>query len=169
MAYGSLAGVAALCKQWTDDGVFTDEDCLDCLQELETIPTRSEVVEWLDLISNSMDTALGGEGFVTPVTNANALGSITMIVNQYTADLVKYANNTGRFATERARESGIEPFITIDKNIIAWAHSHAAGMEAVGVPRLPVPGNQILSKDNTAIFSRKGFGNRFQNWTDDDD
>jgi hypothetical protein len=167
--YGSLAGVAALSKQWTDAGEFTDAGCLDCLQELETNPTKSEVVSWLDQVSNAMDTALAGAGFVTPVTNITALGSITLIINQYVADLVKYANNTGRFATERARESGVEPFITIDKNIIAWVTAHAAGLEAAGVPRIAVRGNKILTRDNTPIFSRKMHGNEFQNWTKDAD
>ena len=157
-------GVAALCKQFTDNGEFTDAGCLDCLQELETNPTKSEVDSWLDQISAAMDTALAGEGFVTPVTHVNAVKSITMIVNQYVADLVKYANNNGRFATERARESGIEPLVTIEKNIRAWAHNNAAGLEAGGADRISAPGNQILTKTNTPIFSRKAFGNTFQDW-----
>lgn len=164
MAYGSLAGVAALAKQFTDNGEFTDADCLNCLQSLETNPTKSEVESWLDQISAAMDTALAGEGFVTPVTHANSVKSITMIVNQYVADLVKYANNNGRFATERARESGIEPLVTIEKNIRAWAHSNAAGLEAGGADRIDVPGNRIFTKTNTPIFSRKAFGNTFEDW-----
>lgn len=162
--YGTLAGVASYTKQWTDNGDFTDADCLECLQDLETNPTKTEVNTWLDQISAAMDTALAGEGFIVPVTHIGALKSISMIVEQYVADLVKYANNTGRFATERARESGIEPLITIDKNILAWAHSHAAGLEEQGVPRTDVPGNQIFTKENTPIFSRKAFGNTFQDW-----
>lgn len=165
--YGSLTGVAALSKQWTDAGEFTDAGCLDCLQVLETNPTKTEVTTWLDEISGAMDTALAGEGFVTPVTQATAVKSITMIVNQYVADLVKYANNTGRFATSLARESGIEPFITIEKNIRAWAHNNAAGLEAGGAARIDVPGNQIFTKTNTPIFSRKAFGNVFQDWNDE--
>jgi len=165
MTYGSQAGVAALSKQWTDDGVFSDEGCLDCLQVLETNPTRTEVDSWLDQISGAMDTALAGEGFVTPVTHAAALKSINMIVNQYVADLVKYANNTGRFATSQARESGIEPLITIEKNIRGWAHSNAGGLEAQGVPRIAAPGNTIFSKDSTPIFARNAFGNSFQDWS----
>ena len=165
--YGSLAGVAAFTKIFTDNGEFTDEDCLDCLQTQETNPTKSEVVTWLDQLSGAMDTALAAEGFVVPVTHANSVKSITMIINQYAADLVKYVNNTGRFATDRARESGIEPLIMIEKNIRAWAHSNAAGLEASGAERMDVPGDQIGTKNNTAIFSRKAFGNVFENWTDD--
>lgn len=168
--YGSLAGVAALTKIYTDNGEFTDADCLNCLQELETNPTKTEVVSWLVQVSGAMNVALGGEGFVTPITSVNSKGMIDLIVNQYVADLVKYANNTGRFATDRARESGIEPFITIDKNIMAWAHSHAAGIEAdPGVSRLPVPGNQIITKPNTPIFARNDFGNRFERDTGQND
>lgn len=165
MTYGSQAGTAALSKQWTDDGVFTDEGCLDCLQVLETNPTHTEVDLWLDQISGAMDIALAGEGFVVPVTHAATLKSINMIVNQYVADLVKYANNTGRFATSQAREFGIEPLITIEKNIRAWAHNNAGGIEASGAERIAVPGNTIFSKDNTPIFSRDAFGNKFQDWS----
>jgi hypothetical protein len=168
--YGSLAGVAALCKIYTDNGVFTDAGCLDCLQVLETNPTRTEVVNWMEDISGALDTTLAGEGFVVPIVNTTAVKSINIIVNQYTADLVKYANNSGRFATDAARASGIEPFITIEKNIRAWAHNNAAGLEAVGAARADVPGNQVFTKTNTPIFSRNAFGNKFQDWdTADDD
>ena len=170
MSYGSFAGIAALSKQWTDNGVFTDQNCLDCLQEMETNPTKTEVGLWRDQISGAMDTALAGEGFIIPVTNATAMMSIDMIVNQYVADLVKYANNTGRFATSLARESGIEPLITIEKNIRAWAHNNSAGLEAGGAERIAAPGNTIFTKSGTPIFSRKAFGNSFQDWdtTDND-
>ncbi len=165
--YGSLPQVAAFTKIYTDNGEFTDEDCLNCLQSLETNPTKSEVTLWLDQVSAFMDTTLAGEGFTVPVTNAKAKKSIDMIVSQYVADLVKYVNNTGRFATDRAKESGIEPLITIEKNIRAWVHANAAGLDAVGADRMDVPGDQIGTKNNTAIFSRKAFGNVFQDWTDE--
>ena len=166
MAYGSLAGVAALAKVYTDNGEFTDSACLDCLQDLETNPTKSEVTTWLDQVSSMMDIALAGEGFVIPITNATAILSIAMIVNQYVADLVKSANNTGRFATERARENGIEPMITIEKNVRAWANNNAGGLAAAGAERQGTPGDQILTRTNTPIFSRKAFGNIFQDWND---
>jgi len=169
MAYGSLAGVAALSKAFTDNGEFTMEDCLNCLQEIHTNPTRTEVETWLDQVSASMDIALAGEGFVVPVVNETAKKSIDMIVNQYVADLVKAANNTGRFATERARESGIEPMITIEKNIRSWANNNASGMEAAGARRIEVPGNRILTKENHPIFQREGFGNRFRDWSTSED
>lgn len=167
--YGSLPGVAALSKQFTDDGEFTDGDCLNCLQVEETNPTKSEVVTWLDQVSAAMNNALAGEGFVVPVTHANSVKMIDMIVNQYVADLVKYANNNGRFATERARESGIEPMITIYKNILSWANSNAPGMAGAGAPRGSAPGDRIATKTNSAIFSRKAFGNIFQDWDKNND
>src|SRR5687767_3023399 len=105
--YGTPAGVAALTKQWTDDGQFTDLCILDCLEDQTTNPTLSEVNTWLTQISDTMDVALNGAGFIAPVTTpTRAINMITVIVEQYVADLVKYVNNTGRFATERAQQYG---------------------------------------------------------------
>lgn len=163
--YGSLSGVASYAKLFTDNGEFTDSDCLNCLQSLETNPTKSDVVSWLQQFSDAMDVALAGEGFVVPITQRAAVGAIDMIVNQYVADMVKYVNNTGRFATDRARESGIEPLLTIASNIRNWAHANAAGLDGAGAERRAVPGDQIGTKSNTPIFARGAFGNRFQDWT----
>lgn len=162
--YGSLQGVAALAKQFTDHSEFTDADCLNCLQVEETNPTKTEVESWLNQISAGMDVALAGEGFNVPVPASTARTSIDLIVNQFVADLVKYANHTGRFATERAQESGVEPMITIEKNIRAWANNNAGGLAAAGATRSGVAGDTIFTKTQTPIMSRKAFGNVFQDW-----
>lgn len=160
--YGTPAGVAALTKQWTDDGQFTDECILDCLNDQTTNPTLTEVNTWLTQISDTMDVALAGAGFVVPVvTPVRAINMITVIVEQYVADLVKYVNNTGRFATERAQQFGIEPMIQLSKDINKWANENSTGLENAGAPKISASSGQILTKSNFPLFSRNAFGNRF--------
>jgi hypothetical protein len=169
--YGSLAGIASLCKQWTSNGEFTDEDCLDCLEDTPTNPTLTEVLHWQDQLSAIMNTALAGEGFTVPITNTTAVKSIDLIVEQLTADLVQAANQSGRFFTERAQQAGAVPMMVIRKEILTWANENAAGLAAAGATRGDTPGDSIGTKTNTAIFQRAAFGNTFQDWnttTEDD-
>src|SRR3989304_3812069 len=162
--YGSIAGIASLSKQWTDNGTFTNENCLDCLEELVTNPTLTEVLHWEDQLSAMMDVALAGEGFTVPITASNPKKSIDLIIDQLGADLVQAANQSGRFFTERAREAGTVPMMVIRKEILAWANENAAGLETAGATRGDTPGDSIGTKTNTPIFSRKAFGNVFEEW-----
>lgn len=164
--YGSASGVASLTKKWTDDGEFTDEAYLSCLQDIVTHPTLTEVERWLTQISDTLDVALDGKGFVTPITTpTKCVNMVTVIVEQYVADLVKYVNNTGRFVTERAQESGVEPMLQIGKDILTWVNGNAPALEAAGAARTDEePGGRIVTKTNTPIFQRNAFGNKFQDW-----
>jgi hypothetical protein len=167
--YGSLAGIASLSKQWTDNGVFTNEGCLDCLEELVTNPSLTEVLHWEDQLSAMMDVALAGEGFTVPITASNPKKSIDMIIDQLSADLVQAANQSGRFYTARAQEAGAVPMMVIRKEILGWANTNAAGLEAAGATRGDTPGDSIGTKTNTPIFSRNAFGNAFENWSPTED
>lgn len=163
--YSSQAGIASLCKQWTDNGVFTNPDCLDCLEEIVTNPTLSEVLYWEDQLSAIMDVALAGEGFIVPVTATNPKKSIDLIIEQLTADLVQAANQSGRFYTAKAQEAGSVPMMVIRKEILDWANMNASGLSAAGATRGDTPGDSIGTKTNTPIFSRSAFGNVFQDWS----
>jgi hypothetical protein len=164
-------GVASLVKIYTDDGFFTSSDaCLSCLDTSEvTNPSLEEVNSWLTDISHSMDVALDGQGFVTPITAPEkAVRMITTIVQQYVADLVKYANDTGRFRSEAAQRFGIEPMIQLSKDINNWANTNAGALEAAGAARTDAqPGTTIGTKENYPIFQRNAFGNKFDNWNND--
>jgi hypothetical protein len=167
--YGSLAGIASLSKQWTDNGVFTNEGCLDCLEELVTNPSLTEVLHWEDQLSAIMNVAMEGEGFTVPITASNPKKSVDLIIDQLTADLVQAANQSGRFFTARAQEAGAVPMMVIRKEILAWANTNAASLEAAGATRGDTPGDSIGTKTNTPIFSRVAFGNSFQDWSSTDD
>lgn len=127
MAYGSAAGVAALSALWADGttGQFTTT----------TRPTLTQVNTWLDEVSKLLDTALADQGFDTPVTVATVTGELGLLVNGIVKDLCDYSHGAGRFFTEKALDAGINPFMTVDKELHEWVKRKIVGLEKQGVPR----------------------------------
>lgn len=161
MAYGTAPGVAAYCRVYTSNGEFTTT----------TQPTLAAVTNWLTQVSSMADTALGTQGFVTPITDTEAVSVVTMIVEQLVSDLAKAANNTGRFFSENSLKSGVSFWKKIAEDLNGWAEMYAPGLEELGAAR----GDSNLmsmgyrSEDEAGdeidpIFQRKAFGNTFQNW-----
>lgn len=127
MAYGSASGVAALSSQWTnDDGEF----------DVSTRPTLAQIEDFLDQVSQLMDTALADEGFVTPITIAAVLGEIGLLVNGVVKDLADYSHSTGRFFAEKTLETGMSPFMTVDKELHEWVKRKVVGLETQGCLRI---------------------------------
>jgi hypothetical protein len=164
MSYGSVSGVASLAKAYTTDNYFWNEDCLSCLVDRETNPTRDEVTSWLSQISNTLNVVLAGEGFTVPITETKCVSMLDMMVNQWVADLVQAANMSGRFFTERAQQFGAVPMMVIRKEIRAWANENAGALEAAGATRGTTATDEIATKDSTPIFAREGFSNTFEDW-----
>jgi hypothetical protein len=127
MPYGSTAGVAALSALWTDGttGLFTTA----------TRPTLAQVTTWLEEVSKLLDTALNDQGFDTPVTVSAVTGEFNLLVNGIVKDLCDYSHGAGRFFTEKALEAGINPFMTVDKELHEWVKRKVVGMEKQGVVR----------------------------------
>lgn len=129
--YGSAAGVAALSAQWTDDGEFTDGDAY----ESATSPTLAQVNDWLTRVSFAVDVRLSDEGFNTPVTVPEAVHDISLLVEGIVKDLVDFSHGSGRFYTKQAIESGLSPYLTIDKEISDWVARRAIGFVNMGVSK----------------------------------
>ena len=127
MAYGSAAGVAALSALWTNGttGLFTTT----------TRPTLAQVTTWLDTVSKLLDTALADQGFDTPVTVTAVTGELGLLVEGIVKDLCDYSHGAGRFFTEKALDAGINPFMTVDKELHEWVKRKIVGLEKQGVPR----------------------------------
>jgi len=127
MAYGSAAGVAALSALWTDGttGLFTPT----------TRPTLAQVTTWLDQVSKLLDTALNDQGFDTPVTVTAVTGEFGLLVEGIVKDLCDYSHGAGRFFTEKALEAGINPFMTVDKELHEWVKRKIVGLEKQGLTR----------------------------------
>lgn len=167
-SYGSVQGVAALARAWTNDGEFLDGD----LYEDSTNPSLTTVVDWIDQTSAILNTALAKYGFAVPITQATAVMAAASIVEQLVADMANYANSTGRFFSQRFIDSGYSVWRTIRNDIDAWVLEYAPGLESLGVPRTESNVDKIgfRSHDDAGdetfpIFQRKGFGNVFDNWT----
>ncbi len=140
MAYGTNADVAGLVRLYTRNGTWVDyvpysAGPPEVLEDEGTNPGLTQVNKWLDDVSGLMDTALQNSGFPTPVTQADAVKAITLLVTAIVADLCANANSAGRFFSEKVLDSGLSPFAIIPKSINAWIKEYASGLENLGVPR----------------------------------
>jgi hypothetical protein len=166
-SYGTIDGVAALAKTWTRDGTFIDTEAY-----VEgTNPDNLTVVHWIDQISAMLNTALAKHGFKVPLTTDRSKLVAQSIVEQLTADLVKYVNNQGRFFSQRYLDSGQSVWRTVRNDLDLWVLEFSAGLaeagEIQGTTNIDEVGfrNTDESGDLTfPIFQRSAFGNRFQDW-----
>jgi len=136
MSYGTAAGVGALSALYSDNGTFT----------ASTRPTLTQVNTWLDSVSSLLDTALEDEGFTTPVTTAAIVKEFNLLVEGIVNDLVNYSHSAGRFFTKKYLESGMSPFMTIDKELHEWVKRKSVGLEAQGLVKDSV-GRNVASFD----------------------
>lgn len=143
MAYGTVAGVAALSKVWTKNGEYTAYDLYgNC-----TNPTFEQVEIWLAEVSGVLDLAFANNGFVTPVIAVDVLPSMNSYVQALVSDLCHAANSSGRFFTDKFIERGGTPMMAIIKDVDNWVAGKSSGLDAMGVPRIP-----DFSGKNTAII-----------------
>jgi hypothetical protein len=155
MSYGTEAGVAALSGFYTTNGAFT----------ASTNPTLATVTGWLAQVSSMVNVALATSGFATPITDADVTPAIDGFVNSMVADLVRAANSTGRFFTERAQEYGVNPMKVINNDVRAWVDANAAGLVAIGASRTTSDAGQIGYRETddagrtiNPLFTRDAFG-----------
>lgn len=162
-SYGTAADVAALTHAYINvSGAY----------DATTIPTLAQVEGWIDQVSGVMNTALAGQGFAVPVTQADAVLAIKSFVVEAVTDLAHAANSAGRYFTDAALQRGVSPMASIRKEILSWVESFAEGLESLGAARTgETGGGEVLFRANdeggneiTPIFQRKGFGNSFDNW-----
>lgn len=153
--YGDATGVAGLAKIWTDDGEWTDP----ISGSSPTNPTLTQVNDWLSEISDIFNTALSSAGFKVPVTESKSVNAISLIVEEYAAKLARAANG------EDISTSSIQSLMN---DILKWVTLNAGGLEANGADRTNTNVTvDVRTKTSSPIFSRKGFGNKFENWNDD--
>lgn len=136
--YGSVEGVAALSKMWTNNGAFYDgdDDPYTAEPAEPTDPTASQVAIWLEEVSASLNTALANEGFVTPVTVEEVVLSFDGKVNGIVKDLVDYSHGAGRYFTDKYLGNGISPQNVIDNELEKYIQRRATGLTNQGVPKI---------------------------------
>lgn len=158
MAYGTPEGVASLAGVWTDNGEWLDPDAYD----EGTTPTLTEIERWLDQISAQVNTALKNAGFVTPVTHTETVQALGLFVEGFVADLADRRNSKGRFMSDKVISGGLSTVLFSD--FAAWVMANAGGLE-LDTTRNTTNAAEIGTKNSFPIFSRQGFGNRFEDWT----
>lgn len=167
-SYGTPEGVAALASTWTTEGAWLDED----VYTVATNPTLTTVVSWIDQLSAILNIALRNYGFVVPLTTDRGILAASNIIEGYASDLARYANQKGRFMTDKFQASGKSIWEAIREDINAWVELYAPGLEMDGETRTESNVYKIGTRSHDAageeifpIFQRKGFGNIFDNWT----
>lgn len=122
-SYGTVAGVEALVRRFTDGGTF----------KTTTVPTLVQVEGFIDQVSGVVNTILEGQGVSIPVTEANSKLALDMFVNEEAAALVEASQGQGRLMSEDARATGA--FKTIMADAEEFILRHAAGLEKLGATR----------------------------------
>ena len=122
-SYGSTAEVQALVKKYTISGSFTTA----------SYPTLVQVEGFIDKVSGIVNVLLSENGFTIPVSQASAKLALDLFVVEEAAALCEAANSSGRFFSEKARETGA--FQTIQADAQAFIMIHAGGFEDLGAAR----------------------------------
>ena len=135
--YGSVEGVAALVTTWTRGGEFFDADIVYDIEA--TNPSLTTVEDWLDTVSQLVNTALAQAYFETPVEDIYSpaiFGTLSLLVNANVADLVAARNNSGRFFSEAFQKTGVGYFAQIQADIQTWVDGHLDALQNGDIERI---------------------------------
>lgn len=159
-SYGTVANVEALVPHYAGSGFDAD-----------SVPTVAQIEAWIDQISDLANTYLAEAGFTTPLSTDYGATGLSAYITAAVADLVSYANGSGRFYTDRALERGYDPIGIIERQLARWIELHAEGFEKRGASRTSGGLGDIATRnvdeagdEVDPIFQRKGFGNEFEDW-----
>jgi len=158
-SYGSVAEVEALVKRFTASGSFTTG----------THPTLAQVEGFIDKVSGLVNVLLTEMGFSIPISQADAKLALDLFVVEEVAALCEAANSSGRFFSEKARETGA--FQHIQKDTEAFIEAHAVGFERLGATRgrsvtygLDYWDADDAGDDIEPIFQREMMGLEITDW-----
>jgi hypothetical protein len=147
--------VAALSKRFTTSGTY----------DSSSNPTITQVETWIDQVSGMANILLAEKGFAVPVVQADCVLALQSVVVGAVNDLCQAANSAGRFFTDRALESGIDPMKVISNQMADWIGDHAEGFEAIGAARSVATVGGIGYRDGdddgnsvSPLFGRNAFG-----------
>jgi hypothetical protein len=87
--YGDDEGVAAFTPRFANESGRFDN---------VTVPTLSQVLEWMTQISAMLDISLATAGLPAPSTSATVVSMLDGFVNANTSGLVRAVNGQGRYA-----------------------------------------------------------------------
>lgn len=154
-SYGDTTSVAHLTPMHTDNStkLFTTS----------TRPTLARVESLIDQVSGMVNMFLAENGFTIPVTQADAVLSLSLFVNEEVAGLVEGINGSGRFGPTSKQPGG--RFGILYSDIENYIKSVANGFAALGVPRprrvtsgLGYRATDEAGNDTFPLFTRTDYG-----------
>lgn len=129
-SYGTVLGVAALARRWTNAaGTF----------DTTTKPTLAQVESWIDQNSGTINVTLAGCRYTTlPITEGTVVFSFASFVNQITADMVAGSHDIGRLGpTSLSNNRGRihTMYRIVAGEVSEWIRDQCDAFEYMGIPR----------------------------------
>lgn len=166
-SYSSIADVAALTPRYAVGGTFTDT----------TRPQLAQVERWINQVSGLVNAMLAAQGFSIPVTQADAVLSLSFFVSEEVAAMCEGVNGSGRFGPSTKSGGAKGRFALLVEDVQAFIETNATGFEHMGAARTYTPTSGVGFKEFDgagdevhALFQRKAFGagedgnNAFVDW-----
>lgn len=162
MSYSSESEVAALVPRIADgSGDFT----------ASTQPTLTQVTLWLDQVSKILDAYLRQNGFLTPVTNADALLILDFFVSQEVAAICEGVRGSGRFGPTSKAPHGSGRFSNVFKDVKNFVDEQSNALERLGADRTFTELYGVHYRENNEsgdlikpFFQREAFMNTDRDW-----
>jgi hypothetical protein len=166
-SYSSIADVSALVPRYAVGGTFTDT----------TRPQLAQVERWINQVSGLVNAVLAAQGFAIPVTQADAVLSLSFFVSEEVAAMCEGVNGSGRFGPTTKSGGGKGRFALLMEDVQAFIEANAIGFEHMGATRTytPTSGVGFRELDGSGetvypIFQRAAYGagadgdNAFIDW-----
>lgn len=154
MAYGAADSVVAFVPRYANKSGRFDNT---------TVPTLTQVEEWIAQVSAMLDVAMANAGLPSPATNEAVTGMLDAFVNANVSGLVRGVNGQGRFAEKPT--STDEMLLAVSDAADAWVQRRAlgiaalSGMTADDAPgstagtRLPIRGLEYTRNESSGEYS----------------
>lgn len=140
------SGVAVFCKQWTNNGVFDNT----------TNPTLTEVQKMIDTVTALMDIALAQNGFLVKTADLPDTPRLVFEtqIESLVADMVNYANSSGRLTSQRIMERGKTIADIIREEAIDFVGRMVEGLVRMGVPRAEanIQFSSVIVETNSPLY-----------------
>ena len=146
-SYGSVTGVAALSRRWTNESETFD---------LTTTPTLAQVESWIDQISSVINVTMAGCRYVTlPITQVTAVNMFGLYVNQMAADMVEGSHDLGRLGptalTNQQTGSVRSMWKVVAGEVAQFIKDQCDAFEYLGIPREAVSSAKGRLNSSTII------------------
>lgn len=130
-SYGSVEGVAALSRRWTNASQGYDNT---------TKPTRAQIEAWIDQVSSVINVTMAGCRYTSlPITVTTVTKMFDLYVNQIVADMVEGSHDIGRLGPTALANRGTGEtapmWAVVAGEVATFIKSQCDSFEYLGVVR----------------------------------